>query len=158
MKNALILFLITLPLLILNQLAFEGKSGILVVIIFTIPFIGLNILIKKTHSAYFKNEVFKKVFFSCLRTGFFFAIWIGSYQFILVNYIDTDLAQNLLVEVADNMHAFFPENSEEFTKRNSGLFTQPLFWISSYLLNYSFLFSVIGVILGFQFKYKAAHS
>ena len=68
MKNALILFLITLPLLILNQLAFEGKSGILGLIIFTIPFVGLSILIKKTHSSYLKHEVFKKVFLSCLKT------------------------------------------------------------------------------------------
>ena len=156
MKNALILFAIVLPVLILNQLAFNNDSAILGIIIFTIPFIGLNFLLKKSHSAYSKKEVFKKVFMTCLLTGFFYAIWMGSYQFLLVNYIKPTMAQELLVEIEANMKSLFPERAEELTQRNAELFTQPIFWVSSHLLNYSFLFSLIGLILGFQFKSKAA--
>lgn len=156
MKNALILFGFTLPVLILNQLAFGGESSILGVIIFTIPFIGLNILLKKTHSGFSRKEAFKKVFMTCLTTGFFYAIWMGSYQFLLVNYIEPNLAQDLLIEIEASMKSLFPERAEELTQRNAQLFTQPIFWVSSHLLNYSFLFSIIGLILGFQFKSKAA--
>jgi len=156
MKNALILFGIVLPVLIINQLVFNGNSSILGIIIFTIPFIGLNFLLKKSHSEYSKKEVFKKVFMTCLRTGFFYAIWMGSYQFLLVNYFKPTMAQELLIEIEANMQSLFPERAEELTKRNAELFTQPIFWISSHLLNYSFLFSLIGLILGFQFKSKAA--
>ncbi|MFT6716939.1 MAG: hypothetical protein ACJA0Q_001587 [Saprospiraceae bacterium] len=155
MKNALILFAVALPLLILNQLAFKGSSGVLDFIILTIPFIGLNIFLKKTHSQFIKKEVFKKVFKSCLVTGFFYAIWMGTYQFIIMNYIDSEWAQELINQTEQNVKNLFPQEADEALLLSTKLYTSPVYWVFTQIIFNSFFFSIIGLTLGFQFKSKA---
>jgi hypothetical protein len=155
MKNALIIFAIVVPFLIINQLAFDGKSSVLSVVIFTIPFVGLNILLKKSHSEFLKNEVFKKVFITCLLTGVFYSIWMGTYQFFLMNYIDPEGAQEMLKEAEKSAKSLFPDRSDEAMQLNTQLYASPVYLIFSHLLLNFFFFSLIGLILGFQFKSKA---
>jgi len=155
-KNALIFFAIVLPLLVLNQVAFDGKSDLLSAIIFSVPFIGLNLLLRKSHLHHSKSEIFIKVFKTCLTTGVFYAIWIGLYQFILINHIETNLTEELLINNDVIMKVNFPEQAEEISGTISKLIRQPLTWVSIQLVINSFFFSIFGLILGFVFKSKVS--
>ncbi|MFT6747362.1 MAG: hypothetical protein ACJAZ2_001713 [Glaciecola sp.] len=153
MKNALLLFIITLPMLIINQLAFDFESGYPNTIIFMVPFIGLNLILKKTHSHYSKEEVFKKVFKTCLITGLCYAIWIGSYQFVLFNYIDPELAKKTITIAKSTNNPLYTNNLNNI---DISIYRNPIHFVSTYLILNSFFFSLIGLTLGFLFKLKAA--
>lgn len=157
MKNGLILFGITLPFLLLSEFVFSSKQALLELIIFVAPLISLRFLISKEMGKLSKKEVFKKTFQTIFVAGAFYAIWMGFYQFALINYLKPEIGPVLLSEIEVTMKNIFPTIAEETLTITAQKFKSPLYWIFSYFLNYSFLFSIIGVILGFQFKSKASH-
>lgn len=156
MKNALIIFAATLPFLILNQLIYSGQSQILGLLILITPISTLSFLLYKTHLDFPRELIIRKVFKSFLVAGSFYAIWMGLYQFLVVNYLNPEYGQFIISEYNKLLLDFPLQNRDEVSQALPNLFTKPLYWIFSHLLNNFFFFSPFGLILGMLFKFKLA--
>jgi hypothetical protein len=159
MKNALILFAFVLPLLILQQFTELKQSEFLSSLILVLPAFVFHRLLIKTHSDYQKNEVFGKVFKSAITTGVFYSLWMGSFIYFVAYFWKPEIfSENIkIAHEVMKLQKMSQTEKDTFLKTMISFINSPFHYIFGALLTYSFIFSLLGIILGFIFKLKAAN-
>lgn len=154
MKNAIILFLVVLPILLLNDLVFERESPILSALELVLPFVTMSYLLRRSKSEFDQKNIFKEVFKMYLMAGIFYSIWFGSYQYLLTQFIKPEIWEAQMEAIKSTAIMGRTLTDEEILVQ-SQFSKGPLYWIFSALFVYSLLFSLIGVIFGYLYKSKA---
>ncbi len=160
MRNALILFAIVLPLLIVQQFTGFQQSEFLSSLILILPAFIFQRLLQKSHANYSKQEVFGKVFKSAMSTGFFYSIWMGSFIYFTAYFWKPEIFDEyvkLSVEIIKTQKLSDLEK-EHYQNMMIGFINSPFYFIFGALFTYSFIFSLLGIILGFIFKSKAQNN
>lgn len=153
MKNGLIIFGITLPFLLLQDFVFNRQIPLLGGIVFAIPFVSLNFLIKKQLPQIDSKEILKKVFLLALNTGLFYALWVGSYHYI-VNCLLKPEYISVQLEALKSAEILGRKFTTQELEMQFKVLKSPFSWILSALFFYSMLFSILGLIFGYLYKSK----
>lgn len=153
MKNGLILFFIILPLSLLNDFIFDRENPLLSTLEVILPPIIFLILIKRNMSSFSLETFFKEILKFTIITSFFYAIWIGFYQYLITQFFKPEILEAQLELIKST--AFFGKNfTEEELATQFEMYKSPIYWIFSALFLYSVLFSIIGLIFGYLYKSK----
>ena len=157
MRNALILFAINLPLLILQQFNGFKTSEFLGSLILVLPLFAFHRILKKSHSDFNKAEVFNQVFKSSIITGACFGLWMGAFHYFNTKFFNPELITEIIKLIKESMVNQPIPQIQKDTLLNTipSVLNSPFFWIFYALFMYSFIFSILGIILGFIFKSKA---
>lgn len=158
MKNALILFAFNLPFLILQQFSGFQQSEFLGSLILVLPLFVFHRILKKSHSEYPKDEIFRKVYRTSISTGAFFGLWMGAFHYFNTQFFNPQLITEIINLVKINLSSqTLPQSQkDDLLGSMQSVLSSPVFWIFYALLIYSFIFSILGIILGFIFKSKAS--
>ena len=157
MKNDLIIFLILLPIYLFHDFVFERQNAIIQVLEFILPFTITSYFIRQKLGQFNKEKIFKEIFKFSLITGLFFAIWFGTYQYFITQFVIPQIFDTQ-IDVMINKLALgktLTQHEIESVIQNA---RTPLNWILSALFLYSILFSLLGTIFGLLYKVKLSKS
>ena len=153
MKKGFLLFAILLPFFLAGdyQLIPAWASTPISMIV------GFYFLFKWTQKEVLDKEVeFKSIFLQTIKTGIYFSVWLGLYQYLLVVHLQPELLmeQIRIFEASGQMPENLAPNAIE-SPQLSKLLRSPLPWFFSSVLINCFLFSMLGLIFGLIFKVKS---
>ena len=104
-------------------------------------------------SSFSLETFFKEILKFTIITSFFYAIWIGFYQYLITQFFKPEILEAQLELIKST--AFFGKNfTEEELATQFEMYKSPIYWIFSALFLYSVLFSIIGLIFGYLYKSK----
>lgn len=154
MKNGFLLFLVLLPIFLLETF------GLLPTIISTpLTVTACLFFLRQTLINYLNSpsaiSSFKGIFSFILKTGLFYSFWFGLYYYIMINYVQTDIMEKSMELVKQG--EFFQNKSgdEAYWNDVAKAMKSPVTWIFYAFTINSFLFSLLGLIFGLIFKSRA---